>query len=96
MWIIGVPMLGGDLIELGSEIPLHVGDEVAGEGLEVDHLGRFFRADDEMEVMPIITAAFGESCFVGRLASGAEHAGLFVVSGGAITSEVGDVSSEGA
>ena len=37
--MLGVPVIDGDPVELRAEILLHLADEVAGEGLEVGHLG---------------------------------------------------------
>jgi hypothetical protein len=39
------------------EIALHLADQVAGEGLEVSHLGGILRRDDEAEMMPVVEAA---------------------------------------
>jgi hypothetical protein len=44
------------------------GREVAGERLEVEHLGRLFRADDEPEVMAVVPAAIDEGLLVGGVA----------------------------
>ena len=52
--IVGVPVIDRDPVKLGPEVALHLSDEVAGEGLEVGHLGGVLRRDDEAEMMPII------------------------------------------
>ncbi len=54
-------------------------DKVAGENLQVDHLGRLFRADDEPEVMAVVLAALDKSFLIGGVAVGVEHAGFLAI-----------------
>lgn len=43
MWIIRVPVIDADPVELGAEVCLHLPHQLAGESLEVGHLGRVLR-----------------------------------------------------
>lgn len=65
--VIRVPMFGGDPIEPGPKVSLHVGKEIAGERFEIDHLGRLFRADDKQEVMAVIPAASAQSLWGSKI-----------------------------
>src|SRR6266436_2827360 len=74
MRIVGVPVIDRDPIEPGPEIALHLGDEVAGEGLEIGHLGGILRRDDEAEVMAIVMAAPREGRGIGSVLRGLREA----------------------
>ena len=82
---------GGDKHSTRIDLTLHVGDEVTGEGFEVDHFGRLFRADDEPEVMAVVSAVFRKGLVVSGVALGVEHPGLLAVAGHALAFETGDV-----
>ena len=56
VWMLGVPVIDGDPIELGAEVLLHLADQLAGEALEVGHLGGILGRDDESEMVAIILA----------------------------------------
>jgi len=62
-----------DPFKPGLEIALHLGDEVAGEGLEIGHLGGVLRRDDEAEVVPIVLVALYEGRGIGPVFGGAGH-----------------------
>src|SRR5215468_10798146 len=94
MEIVGVPVIDCDPVEPGPEIAFHLSDEVAGEGLEIGHLGSILRRNDEAEVMPIVMSAPREICGFGPDFRGAEHMGLLAVTGRAITLKVGNVGGE--
>src|SRR5215475_11844581 len=92
--VVGVPMIDRDPLEPGPEITLHLGDEVAGEGFEIGHLGGIFRRDDEAEVMPIVMAAPYEGRSVRPVLRGAEHMRLLTIAADAVAPQVGDVGGE--
>jgi len=94
MGIIGVPVLDRDPVEPGLKVLLHVGEEVAGERLEVSHLDSFLGADNESEMMPIPTAALGKGRRVGGVAFGIEQPGVPAVSGHSLALEISDVSGK--
>ena len=91
VWVVGVPMLGGDPIELGPKVSLRVGKKIAGERLEVDHLGCRLRADDEPEVMAVVPAAFRKAFVVGGVALGIEHPRFLAIAGHFLAFEVSHV-----
>ena len=67
--ILRVEMIGGDPIELGSEILFHLRHQVAHERLQVFQLGRVLRRHDEPELVAVAFAAVEErlaACFVAR------------------------------
>src|SRR3974390_426248 len=88
---VGIPMIKADPIELGTQIALHIGYEIAGESLEIAHFGGILRADDEPEMMPVVFAPFRKSLVVGAIASAVEHLGIAAVHRDALTLEIGDV-----
>ena len=65
--IVGVPVIDGDPVELGAEIPLDVGHQLAGEGAKIGHLGRILGRHREPEMMPVVLAPLGEGLRVGVL-----------------------------
>jgi hypothetical protein len=67
------------------------GDEVAGKGPEVDHLGGILRRDDEAEMMPVVEAASREGPW---RRCGPRCAALLTVPGDAVALEVGDVGRQ--
>jgi len=83
-----------DPIELGSEIALHLGGKIAGECLQVGHLGRILRRNDEAEVMPIVVAALRESSDISPVLLGIEHVRLLAVEGDTVALQVRDMSCE--
>ena len=58
-------MIGGDPVEPGREIVLHLPHEIADEGLQVAELGAVLGGDDEAELVAIAGAAFEERLAVG-------------------------------
>ena len=73
--IIGVPVIDADPVELRAEVLLHLPHQVAGEGLEVCHLDRVLRRDDEAEMVPVVLGALGEGLGDRRLRSPGRTAG---------------------
>ena len=71
--IVSVPMFGTDPVELGSEIPLRLIDEVARKGLQVGKLVRILGRDNETEMMAIAVAAVSESSVIGVVLLGVKH-----------------------
>lgn len=94
MGIVGVPMVRRDPIELRAEILLHMPHKVAGEGSEVGHLRRILWRDDEAEMVSVAITALGKHLDAGVIGLGAEHAGLFPVTGHALALQVGKVCGE--
>ena len=91
MRIVGVPVIDRDPVEPGAEVLLHVGDELAGEGLEVADLGGVLRRDDEPEMMAVVLAALGEGALVRFIARGIEHPRRLAVFGHTFAFQIGDV-----
>ena len=92
--IIGVPVLDRDPVELGRKVPLHIGEEVAGEGLEVGHLDSLLGTDNEPEMMPIPAAALGKGPFVGDIPLGVEQPGVLAILRHALAFEISNVRGE--
>src|SRR6185437_7822420 len=91
MGIVRVPVIDGDPVEPRAEIALHIGDELAREGLEVADLRRVLRRDNEAEVVAVVLAAFREAALVGVIAGRIEHPRRCSVTGDAVALEIGDV-----
>ena len=89
--IVGVPVIDPDPIQPGSEVVLHLPDEIAGEGSKVRHLGCVLGTDDEPEMMPVITGALGEGTQIGVVRNGVEHPGRRAVLGDALSPEIGEM-----
>jgi hypothetical protein len=51
--VLGIPVIDGDPVEVGAEVPLGLAHEVAGEPLEVRHLHCVVGRDDEAEVVAV-------------------------------------------
>ena len=67
VWVIRVPVIDGDPIELGAEIGFHLPGEIARESFEVGHLTGVLGGDDEAEMMPVVLAAIREGYVVSAL-----------------------------
>ena len=67
MGVVGVPMIDGDPVQFGSEIPRDAGHQLTREGAEIAELASILRRNDEPEMMPVILAALGESEYVHRI-----------------------------
>ena len=52
--VAGVEMVDGDPVELGVEVALHLGEQVADEGLEVGEPGAVLGRDDEAELVRVL------------------------------------------
>src|SRR3974390_2670250 len=92
---VGIPMIKADPIELGTQIALHIGYEIAGESLEIAHFGGILRADDEPEMMPVLFAPFRKGLVVGGIASAVEHLGIAAIHRDALALEIGNVRRKG-
>ena len=80
-------------VELCSQIHLHLTGEISSESPDVFHLGSVFRGDDETEVMSILPAALDEDFLVGMVALGVKHGGSSLISGYALSLEIGQMLS---
>ncbi len=85
----GVPVVHGHPVELRAEVHLHLLGKIAGERLEVGHVGGVLGRDDEPEVMSVVLAAIGEGAVVGAIGLGVEHHAALAVTADAIALEVG-------
>ena len=94
MRMLGVVVLHRDPIEPRSEILLGVGHQVAGERLEVGHVGGVLGRDDEAEVVAIVDTAFGECAPIGLVVFRIEHAASGAVLGDTVALQIGDMGGE--
>ncbi len=92
--MLGVVVLDRDPVEPRSEILLGVGHQVAGERLEVGHVGRVLGRDDEAEVVAIVDTALGKGAPIGLVVLGVEQAAGSAVFGDAVALQVGDMGRE--
>ena len=92
--MLGVPVIDGDPIELGAEVLLHLADQLAGEALEVGHLGGVLGRDDEAEMMAVILAALGEGLRIGVVGLGSEQPRLLAVPGDALAPQIAEMGRE--
>jgi hypothetical protein len=60
----GVPSCNGHPIELGIEVALHLGEQVANEGLEVGEAGPLVGGDDEAELVRVLLGPFQEGAAI--------------------------------
>jgi hypothetical protein len=70
-------MRDADPVKRGAEIALHLDSQVAGEGLELDHLGGILRRDDEAEMMSVVQAASCERHGIGAVLGNAPNMSAF-------------------
>ena len=84
-------MVGGDPVEPGREIVLHLPHEIADEGLEVAELGAVLGRDDEAELVAIAGAAFEERLAVGLVDRRVIEAARFSFPGDAVALDVAQV-----
>ena len=89
--IVGVPMINAHPVQLGAEVLLHLVHQVAGEDLEVRHLGRILGRDDEAEVVAIVLATLGKLLGIQVVAAGSEETGLLPIPGHAFAAEIAEV-----
>ena len=61
----GVEVVGGHPVELGVEIVLHLGHQIAHEGFEVAHARAVLGRDNEPELIGVALLAFQEPATVG-------------------------------
>jgi hypothetical protein len=92
--VVGVPVIDADPVELGAEVRLHLPHQLAGEGLEVGHLGRVLGRDDEAEVVAVVPGTIGECLGVGVLGLRSEQPGLLPIPGDPLAPEIGEVGGE--
>ena len=57
MGMLGVPMMDGDPLEPGTQVPLHLRHQIAGVGFGIVELRSVFGGDNEPELMPVALAA---------------------------------------
>ena len=89
--IIGVPMILGDPVQPCIKITFGIGDQFAGEGAQVRHLGRILRRNREAEMMPIILTPLRKGLRVAILRGRTEHSRVGVIAGDALTFEIRDM-----
>ncbi|MBV9566116.1 MAG: hypothetical protein JOY90_37555 [Bradyrhizobium sp.] len=77
-----------------GEIGFHLPHQVARESLEIDHVTRILRRDDEPEMMPVIPRQRFEGHLIGPVAAGIEHVCRLSAPGDAVTFRVGEVRGE--
>ena len=94
MGIVGVPVIDRDPVQPGAEVALHLGNEIAREGLEVRHLGGILRRSDEAEVVSVVMAASCERMVSDAVLSSAEHVRLLAVAGDAVAFQVSNVTCD--
>ncbi len=92
--VVGVPVIDADPVELGAEVFLDLAHEVAREPLEICHLGRVLRRDDEPEMMPVVLAALGEALHIGIVGLRPEHARLLAVARDALAAQIAEMRVE--
>ena len=95
MGMFGVPVLDGDPVEPGAEIGLHLLRKIARESLEVFHLARVFRRDDEAEVVAILVAAAGKADVISSVGRPVKGDAPFAVPADALALEVRQVRRQG-
>jgi hypothetical protein len=91
VWVVRVPVVDRDPIELGAEIAFGVGHQLTGKGAQAFQLGGILRRDDETKMVPVILTALSESPLVGHIGAGIEHAGIGAIVGDAVAFEIGDM-----
>src|SRR3546814_20398583 len=92
VWIVGIPMVDRDPVELRAKIHLHPCHEIAGEAAKVFDVLRVLGGDDETELVAIALDAPNERLAVGRVAGAVVgHAGL-MVAGDALAFDVANVT----
>jgi hypothetical protein len=94
MRVLRVPVIDGDPVELSAEILLHLADQLAGEALQAGHLRRFFRQDDEPEMVAVALTPLGEGLRIGILGLRTEQPGLLPVPGDTLAPEVAEMGAE--
>ncbi|GAA0644950.1 hypothetical protein GCM10009424_20910 [Sphingomonas ursincola] len=67
MWVVGIPMIGADPVQAGTEIPGHVEDQLARENSQVCQLGGVLGRDDEPKMVAVIMAARGKRIAIGSV-----------------------------
>src|SRR3546814_15875031 len=66
VWIVGIPMVDRDPVELRAKIHLHPCHEIAGEAAKVFDVLRVLGGDDETELVAIALDARSEERRVGK------------------------------
>ena len=92
--IVRIPVVDSDPLQPRREIGLHLPHQVAGERLEIHHVGRILRRHDEPEMMPVPPPLLLERSLISLIAAPIEHAGRLSVPRDAVALEIGEVSGQ--
>jgi hypothetical protein len=91
VWIVSVPVIDGNPVELCAEVALGIDHQLTGKGAKVSHLGRILRRNDETEMVAVLFASLSEGALIDGVGSRIEHTGIHTIAGDAVPLQVSDV-----